>query len=250
MTMSIFSEAQTTGTDQGLTQTTEGTNPLEVLVGEGKKFKTVEDLAKGKLEADRFISELQRQTAELQEELKKNLYEKEVLASLQAKATATGDVSNAGQKTTSTTEGETKPKPGEADIESLIEKTIQERERKNIASQNLSAVESHLTEAYGTEAQKVVNQKAKELGLTVQRMQELAAESPTAFLSLLGEKPKQPLTIKDGSVRTESLGLQGATRDWAYYQKLRRENPKLYFTPATQQQLMKDKIAAGDKFGN
>jgi len=32
---------------------------LEELVGEGKKFKTVEDLAKGKLEADSFIAQLE-----------------------------------------------------------------------------------------------------------------------------------------------------------------------------------------------
>jgi hypothetical protein len=247
--MSIFSETQTTGTDQGSTTTQMETNPLEVLVGEGKKFKSVEELAKGKLESDRFIEELKRQVAGQQEELKKRLYQEELLASLQAKAAA-GNASEAGKETTSTTEVATKTPPGEADIASLIEKTITERERKATATQNIAVVERQLSEAFGTEAQKVVKEKAEELGLSLARMQEIAAESPNAFLSLVGQKPSAALTIKDGSVRTETIGTTSGARDWAFYQKMRRENPKGYFTPAVQQQLMKDKLALGSKFGN
>ena len=33
-------------------------DPLQELVGEGKKFKSIEDLAKSKVEADRFIDKL------------------------------------------------------------------------------------------------------------------------------------------------------------------------------------------------
>jgi hypothetical protein len=41
-----------------------------------------------------------------------------------------------------------------------------------------------------------------------------------------------------GSVRTEGVNMQASTeRDWSYYQKLRRENRNLYYTPKIQQQL-------------
>jgi hypothetical protein len=53
-----------------------------------------------------------------------------------------------------------------------------------------------------------------------------------------------------GSVRTEGVNMQASTeRNWAYYQKLRRENKNLYYTPKVQQQLMDDKMRLGDKFG-
>src|SRR5690242_15072647 len=48
-------------------------DPLELLVGEGKKFKTPQDLAKGKMESDKFIVQLQKEQAALREELNKRL---------------------------------------------------------------------------------------------------------------------------------------------------------------------------------
>ena len=60
--MSVFSEEQVTpATQSGQATTPEaGTNPSVVgeLVGEGRKFNDVEALAKGKLEADRFIEQM------------------------------------------------------------------------------------------------------------------------------------------------------------------------------------------------
>ena len=48
---------------------------LKELVGEGKKFKTVEDLAKGKAESDAFISSVTRENKELRDSYKKAIEE-------------------------------------------------------------------------------------------------------------------------------------------------------------------------------
>jgi hypothetical protein len=42
---------------------------LAELVGEGKKFKTVEDLAKSKVQADQFIEQLKTESAEMRRRL-------------------------------------------------------------------------------------------------------------------------------------------------------------------------------------
>jgi hypothetical protein len=81
-------------------------------------------------------------------------------------------------------------------------------------------------------------------------MQELAAESPSAFFSLIGEPKKSFNPMVQGSVRTEGVNMQASTdRNWNYYQKLRRENRNLYYTPKIQRQLMEDKARLGSKFG-
>src|SRR4029450_8159059 len=54
-------------------------NYLEELVGEGKKFKTPEDLARGKAESDSFIERLQKELHGLRNELKSRLQLEEVV---------------------------------------------------------------------------------------------------------------------------------------------------------------------------
>ena len=71
--MTVFDEA--TGTPKEETQTSE----LADLVGEGKKFATVEDLAKGKQESDRFIEQLQGELSGLREDLGKRMTSEQVL---------------------------------------------------------------------------------------------------------------------------------------------------------------------------
>lgn len=39
-----------------------------------------------------------------------------------------------------------------------------------------------------------------------------------------------------------------ATRDFCWYQNLRRENPARYYTPAVQQQIIRDSKRQGDDF--
>src|SRR5690606_26975993 len=45
--------------------TTQEQAAIDLLVGEDKKYKTVEDLAKSRLEADEFIERLKRENAEM-----------------------------------------------------------------------------------------------------------------------------------------------------------------------------------------
>jgi hypothetical protein len=81
-------------------------------------------------------------------------------------------------------------------------------------------------------------------------MQEIAAESPTAFFNLIGELKKDFKPMVQGSVRTEGVNMQASSeRDWSYYQNLRRDNRSLYYTPKIQRQLMEDKNRLGGKFG-
>jgi hypothetical protein len=57
--------------------------------------------------------------------------------------------------------------------------------------------------------------------------------------------------MMNSSINTEGVNMQSSTeRNWTYYQNLRRENPNQYYSPKVQQQLMKDKLRMGDRFGN
>ncbi len=220
----------------------------------GENWKDPEVLAKGKLEADGYIKNLEEQLKQLREDLGKQEYSKQLLDQLQNKATQPVSVNpvvaNNNNGSTST-DGTTPPQVSEDTLKSLVEQTLTQRDRDNTVRQNLAIVDEELQKAYGTEAPVVVQTKAKELGLSVKRLQELASESPAAFFNLIGEPKKAMAPIVQGTIRTEGVNMQASSEhNWDYYQNLRRTNKQLYYSPKVQRQLMEDKQRLGAKFGN
>jgi hypothetical protein len=217
----------------------------------GENWKDPEVLAKGKLEADGYIKNLEDQLGQMREDLKKQEYQAQILDQLQNKATESTAVKpEVSNNNGSTTEGNTNPTLSEEDLKSLVEQTLNQREIDSTVSNNLKLVDEELEKSYGTEAQAKIQEKAQELGMSMERIKEIAAESPNAFFALIGEPKKTFSPMVQGSVRTEGVNMQAsAERDWSYYQKLRRENRNLYYTPKIQQQLMEDKSRLGSKFG-
>ena len=256
--MDVFSESsQTTDTTQPEIQATESTQPQDSFVqklveAKGENWKDPEVLAKGKLEADGYIQELETQLNSMREDLSKQDYAKSLLDQLQNKAaeSTTANIAMPKNNIGDTSDGNTNPNLSEEDLKSLVERTLTERDKDSVVKQNLSLVNEEMEKSYGTDASAKIQDKAKELGLTLQRMQEIAAESPTAFFNLIGEPKKNFKPMVQGSVRTEGVNMQASSeRDWSYYQNLRRENRSLYYTPKVQRQLMEDKNRLGGKFG-
>lgn len=257
--MSVFTEgSETEQTTQPEQQITETAPPQESFVtklveAKGENWKDPEVLAKGKLEADNYISELERQLAQMREDMSKQDYAKSLLDQLQDKAADTTTAKTAmpnNDNTGGTSDGNTHPNLSEDDLKSLVEQTLTAREQETTVKQNLALVDQELEKSYGTEAKAKVQEKAAELGISLQRMENIAAESPKAFFNLIGEPKKSFQPMVQGSVRTEGVNMQASTdRNWDYYQKLRRENRNLYYTPKIQRQLMEDKTRLGSKFG-
>lgn len=252
--MSIF-EDQTTGQNtQPQTQTTNQEDWLsKVVEAKGESFKDVQVLAKSKLESDNYIKQLEEQLKQLREDVTKQDYASKLIDQLQNKAPNTTNGSPVAPKENNggTNTSETKPDISEDVLKRLVEQTLTEREKTSTAKQNQDFVRNELVGKYGTEAKSVVEKKAQELGLSLARLDELAAESPSAFLTLLGEPKKEFKPITQGSINTSAASMQAPVdRDWSYYQKLRKENKSLYYSPKVQQQLMQDKMRLGDKFGN
>ena len=256
--MDVFSESsQTNDTTQPEIQATKSTQPQDSFVqklveAKGDNWKDPEVLAKGKIEADGYIKELEGQLSNMREDLSKQDYAKDLLEQLQNKAADPTNAKNAmpNNDTGGTSEGNTNPSLSEEDLKSLVERTLTERDKDSVVKQNLNLVNNEMEKSYGTDASTKIQNKAKELGLTLERMQEIAAESPTAFFNLIGEPKKDFRPMVEGSVRTEGVNMQASNeRDWSYYQNLRRDNRSLYYSPKIQRQLMEDKSRLGGKFG-
>ena len=235
----------------------ENTDLLDVtvdsLVGEGKKFKTVDDLAKGKAESDRVIAAREQELSELRTELSKRESIEQAIQRLTKPPIQSAEPVLEPKPAANT------PSFTDEDLVARIrEVTKQESEQEQIKA-NVKSVANRLIEVYGSEAKanEVVNQKAQELGLSVDFLQSVAAKSPNAFFVTVGLEvtPQATPAVSHGDVNPQALanarpGIKPGS--YEYFEEIRKTNPAQYFKPATQNALMKAAFAAaakGETFG-
>lgn len=244
--MSIFQTAQDPAAS--------GQSALTDLVGEGKKFKTPDDLAKAKLESDRFIEKLQNEQRELREELAKRLSAEEALR----RAQEAGSRVEQGATTPQTPPPQRQPEQP-TDISSEVEKALNRRDQQKTVQSNIEQVTSKMTSTYGSvdKASEVIQQKAQELGMSVAKLQEIASENPKAFFTLLGvndKAPEAPKTSSWGNTKNTAAmksGTPGSTvtpGTYKWYQEIRKADPASYYSPRVQLQMDKDAREKGEKF--
>lgn len=244
-------EDQTKGQDGNQTQQTQTQEDwlAKIVEVKGEAFKDPQVLAKSKLESDNYIKQLESQLTDLRTELSKEDAAKKLLAELQSRRQDPN--ANSVPKQGETNPSDTKPVLSEDAIQRLVEETLSKREQANSAQQNAKLVQDQLTQKYGTEAKAHVEKKAQELGMSFDRLSALAAESPSAFMTLIGEPKTEFKAPVQGTINTAAGNYSNPSeRNWDYYQNLRRTNKTLYFNPKTQQQMMQDKMRLGDRFGN
>ncbi len=232
-------------------------NYLKELVGPDKKFKTVEDLAKGKAEADVFIAKLQEENQEARDALKKAEEageSKESIAEL-IKALREGQNSDdTGDNQTLTTE----------ELESKVKSILQGETRKATADENRrkgNELVLQKTKGDVDAAKAYVAERAKQLGMTGKELAELSERSPEAFAKLIDIDPSTTqggITNVDG-VNTDALSSNNTVEEVdghktkAYYDKLKKEmGIRAYLSDLNlQQQYLKDAMALGDeRFNN
>lgn len=231
---------------------------LAELVGDNRKFKTQQDLAKGKYMADSYIEILLR---EKEERTKSHLDLMRDYESLRNEYNARGkleDYINQINKTdtsrssdnTSNANDDQKPAIDKNEIASLIDTRLTEREKTQRADNNFNQVKLRLKEILGSNYQTLLEKRIEELGLSVEQANELARQSPSAFFKTfdLEAKPLDTFQAPPRSMHTPFKPAGPQKRTWAYYQELKKNNPKAWLDPKISVQMQKDSIELGEAF--
>lgn len=203
-------------------------NALETLVGEGKKFKDVESLAKGKFQSDSYIKQLERELAEIREANQKAMTLEEVKTAIlsQMKPAVTDPITPPAQPAQ-----QPAAPVNDSDLEAKIAELMAKKENEAKANGNRTKVQETLREKFGSDAQLVLNQKAKELGVTLDYLAGIANNSPTAFFKLVG-LDSTPVPPTPGAPRsTESVSPQANSRK-SYWDNMKKNSPNEYFNKA------------------
>lgn len=227
-------------------------NYLEELVGENKKFKTAEDLAKGKFMSDSYISTLERQRDEMREDYLKLREEaaastrlQELLDKLEEKADLTSR-----ELPLSNEEKSTGVNPEQ--VESLVSAQVLAMRESERQEENRRFVERMLNERLGSNYKSVLKEQAKALELTDDEVNLMAKNKPNLFLKTFGldqpvktESFQAPLRSQS---RTDTFAPQTTKRTYSYYQNMRKTNPNLYLDRKIAIQMDKDAQALGKDF--
>jgi hypothetical protein len=239
----IFSDPPNSGDNQPSPQGSTG-DPLNELVGEGKKFKTVEDLARSKLESDKFIEQLKREGAEMRHALQE-------LEGKVGKQRTIDDVLSAIKEVRGT--GDNQALPTTEDLLKLVDSRIRDVDAEKSRNLNAERAQAALLDKFQNDAAKArefVRIEASRLGMKPEELRSLAQTSPEAFSRILGLN--QPKSNGQASLRTEvnteATMSNGSVRNESYYKELKAKLGQKFWDPAIQRQRFKDVSALGQKY--
>lgn len=224
-------------------------------VGEGKKFKDVADLAKGKAHSDAFIARLEKEMEGLRTELNTRLKLEEFMDRMNS-----NNSSQAASQTTQTAgssnqfEGTAQNTISPTDIEKVIEQRLQAREAEKAVQTNLEMTKSKLQAAFGENYVSELEARTQSLGLSKDFVNDLAKREPKALFALLNlnETPQRQapdVFAPRGSVNTGGLS-QASSQEKTFkdYEKLRKENPAVYWSSQVQNEIHRQAEKLGERF--
>lgn len=217
-------------------------NYLEELVGDGKKFKTPEDLAYGKAQADAYVEVLKRQLDQYRADYMEAKNEIAARAKFEELVDRLKSPTSENQNTN---QGTKQPEIDMTQIETLVSNKIQQTETNRRQKENLDMVKAKLYERFGDN----LENHLKEVGLDGESAAELAKVNPQLVLKALGvDKPIQPGFQPPPRNSSGFTPKPEQKRTWSYYQDMYKKNPSAKFDPKINVQMQKDYISLGTAF--
>lgn len=249
MTDDVFS--QTEGTEAA-----PEASPLVELVGEDKKFKTLDDLAKSKLEADKFIEQLQGELKTVRQEM----------AEVEEKANKSQTVSDlvkAVKQANKVDEDQGNQPVSEEQLQEMVNSIMDGRHEKQTRLANYQQANQSVLDKFNGDieaARTYTTERARQLGISVEKLRALGEESPSAFRQLMEVQPSTgsqsvsalpDTNVERGPNNHRETVIEGH-RTKAYYDNLKKEmGPSKYWQDTkVQGQYYKDALALGDRFNN
>ena len=249
--MSVFKDDEShsqSGTEEEITSYVQ-----KLVETRGEQWKDAEVIAKGKLEADRYIEELKRKNEELLEASTRNSKVDELIELVRQQTKGKSTDSRPDDEATggASSPDRTGPELTNEQIKALVEEQLKEYDSTRSRQSNLEFVEKEISKLYGESSKAVVRNTADEIGVSIEDLEEMAAKNPKLLLKLVSSNhpgPNSPTYSSGSNVRSEAVRRNAPGRNFEYYQKLRRENRSKYNSTEVQKQMLQDRLEMGDKF--
>lgn len=225
-------EATTSQADTG-----NNNNPVATttyVVGEHSVYNSVEELHKGAIEKDKYISVLKKEL----EEARKNI------ETLTSKSNVVEQLKQIRENKMDTENTNTPMLPEDA-IKQIALKAMQEANQVNEAESNLANCKQAVA-SISTDVELALTNKAKELGCSVEYLESIAKTSPKAFKSMFGIKE----TVSFDSVNFLQGSRQATTETASSVADEFFKNKDAHRSPAKVAEFMKKAMQNPDILAN
>jgi uncharacterized protein with PIN domain len=195
------------------------------------KYKTLQDALIGLKNAQEYIPQLNQKLTQKDEEL----------ASLRAAADRIAEIERTVQALTQPNSNTSTQAPAitEETIANLVTKSLSKAQQEAVQKANLTEVVSVMQQKFGAEAETTFYTKAKELGMSVEEFNALAAKTPKAVLKLLGVDTSVPANTASPTTSAVNTGGFQPTP-----QSTIGKNQKSILLGATSEQIRQESEAA------
>lgn len=222
------------------------TDYLAELTKEGGKFarskyateaEMYQAIAKGKVNADRTIDMQNSRFDELRDDLLNERSENTAGKSFEQLQKTLEERRQTQQQTP------IEQKPAEIpDLDQFFQNKFAQIKQQEKEAANQEKVESVLRQRFGENARTTMKELMNTLELSDEEFKSLARKSPQVILNALGlnEQRETFEAPPRSSLRSDNFKPQVEIRDAVYYEKLRQENPKEYFSEKISVQRLKD----------
>jgi len=170
---------------------------LQGIVGEGKKYSTVEAAYASIAPAQSHIATIEAENASLKQDLEGQRTARELIDELRS--------------TKSNEETPSKVEVNQEQISNIVNQELTKIEFNKTKSQNTNTVAERFMKQYGTKGEEVYNRLAKESGLSVADLNIIASNSPTAVFKMAGFEHRQT----DIAPTTSSINTQAYKGDYS-----------------------------------
>jgi len=166
---------------------------LQGIVGEGKKYSTLEAAYASIAPAQNHIATIEAENASLKQSLEGQRTTRELMDEFRE----------------TQAQGQTTPtqQQSQQDISTLVNQELTKIEQVKTKAQNNKTVAQRFMKQYGAKGEEVYNQLATDSGLTVSDLNIIAANSPTAVFKMAGlgsQQQPQVTPTSAGSVNTQA----------------------------------------------
>lgn len=213
---------------------------LERLVGEGKKFKDVEALARSKFDTDMHAYRLEQENKKLREENATQKSLEDLIDQLRETNTPSNPVTTPEEQV-SREAGAQQIK--QEDIQSLVNKTLEQKQLETERARNVQSVEAELKKLWGPDFRPKLKAKVRELGVPEDFMASMAESHPQAFLKLINDGHSGSidtnLTAPPVNRMIPSALQTNPNKAAEFYSNLRKTDPKKYWSPKVQDEIVK-----------
>lgn len=211
------------------------------------KFQSDKDLmqamAKSNAHGDRFIAHKNQEFDELRTEYTKVSTIANALPKLDDLVARLENRGSGNDSTANNLADNGPPSLDPNQVKDLVAKQLTEMKAQEREDANMVKVENFFRQNYGDSAAKMLREKMNTYNLSQEDLRYIAMKSPEAALNALGVNQQRETSFQElprSSQRTDNFSTTPEIRDAVYYEKMRSEKSKEYFSPQVSLQRLKD----------